>query len=393
MTGRASGGQTRPLFVFGTLRHGPLRAEVLGGASAVRPARLMGYRVVSAPGAHYPVLHVASAGEAAEGLLLEGLDAMAQARADFFELGFGYALRDVEVLPLDGAGDPVAARAYMQVDVPQVQGDDATAPAWDLQNWTRAWGEIWRAAAREGMALFGQVDAATLAARWPMIEQRAASRVRAFGPDGQGAPTRLRAGFSAAKDVEVTAARLPYNSYFSLEEQDLRFRRFDGSMSETVRRAGFVGGDAATVLPYDPALDAVLVVEQFRVGPHLRGDPKPWSLEPIAGRVDPGEDPETCVRREAVEEAGIRLGALHRVADYYPSPGAVTEFVYSYVGIADLSGRGGEIGGLEGEHEDIRAHVVGFDDLMELIESGEAGSGPLILTAYWLAARRGALRG
>ena len=40
-------------------------------------------------------------------------------------------------------------------------------------------------------------------------------------------------------------------------------------------------------------------------------------------------------RREAREESGLALGALHKVADYYPSPGAVTEYLYSFVAEAD----------------------------------------------------------
>jgi len=163
-------------------------------------------------------------------------------------------------------------------------------------------------------------------------------------------------------------------------------------MSAPVRRAGFIGGDAATVLPYDPQTDTVLLVEQFRVGPLMRGDPRPWSLEPIAGRIDPGESAEACARREALEEAGLGLGRLHRVADYYPTPGAVSEFLFSFVAEADLDGQGGVLGGEPGEEEDIRTHVVPFEALMRLIDSGEAGTGPLILSAYWLAMHRDRLR-
>ena len=55
--------------------------------------------------------------------------------------------------------------------------------------------------------------------------------------------------------------------------------------------------------------------------------------------------------------------------------------------------RGGETGGADHEDEDIRAHVIGFERLMALVASGEAGTGPLILSAYWLAANRARLRG
>lgn len=365
-----------PLFVYGTLCHAPLREVVLGLGHVVREAALPGYRVHWAEGGDYPVL-LPGTGHAV-GLLVEGLDAEALARADLFELGFGYALRKVKVEVEDRG--VFAALTYMP------EAELAPGAAWDLAAWAEQWGEIWVAAARAALA--GGQDAVGLARRWPKMKARAASALRAARAPG----AVLRADHTAARDVEVVRERHPYAEYFALEDHDLRFRRFDGTMSAPVRRAGFIGGDAVSVLPYDPALDAVLVVEQFRAGPFLRGDPRPWTLEPIAGRIDPGESVEAALRREAMEEAGLELGALHHVADYYPTPGAVSEFLFSFVGEAKLSGRGGEIGGVDHEDEDIRAHVLPFETLMRLISSGEAGTGPLVLTAFWLAANRGRLR-
>jgi nudix-type nucleoside diphosphatase (YffH/AdpP family) len=130
------------------------------------------------------------------------------------------------------------------------------------------------------------------------------------------------------------------------------------------------------------------LVEQFRYGPFLRGDPNPWSLEPIAGRIDPGESPEAAARREAAEEARLALGRLHLVGRYYPSPGAVTEWLVSYVAEADLPDGSAGLGGLATEAEDIRAHVIPFVRLMELIATGEAANGPLLVSALWLARLR-----
>ncbi len=116
------------------------------------------------------------------------------------------------------------------------------------------------------------------------------------------APATLRRQASA-DDVVVAELRHPYTWFFGVEEADLRFRRFDGSLSPQVTRAAFISGDAVTVLPYDPVRDCVMLVEQFRFGPYARGDTNPWSLEPIAGRIDAGESPQTAARREAQEEA------------------------------------------------------------------------------------------
>jgi nudix-type nucleoside diphosphatase (YffH/AdpP family) len=363
------------LFVFGTLRHDPLREAVLGRAVAGRPVRLEGWQARRAAGGDWPVL-VEAPGAAAEGLLLEGLSARERARADFFELGFGYERRPVRVAAGESA---VSAQAYFAADP-----SPADATIWDFAAWQARSGALWCAAAEEAMDGFGSASPEALARRWSMILLRAASRLRAARP----APASLRSAYSAADDVEIRAERRPYTDFFALREQDLRFRKFDGGFSDPVTRTGFLGGDAATVLPWDPAADTVLLVEQFRAGPLMRGDPLPWTLEPIAGRIDPGESPEACVRREAVEEAGLSLGALHHVAAYYPSTGAVSEFVYSFVAETDLDGRGGEVGGVAHEHEDIRAHVIQFERLMQLVASGEAANAPLILSALWLQRHR-----
>jgi len=237
------------------------------------------------------------------------------------------------------------------------------------------------------LALRGLQLAEQIAARLFVMMVRAASRLRAT----DAAPATLRHA-TAPGDVSVAAFRQPYAHFFAVEEYDVSWRRFDGKMSESVTRAAFLSGDAVTVLPYDPVRDRVLVVEQFRAGPLARGDRQHWQIEAIAGRVDPFETPEDAARREAVEEAGLTLDKLLPVSRYYPSPGAVGEYIYSYVALTDLPDGSAGVFGMAGETEDIRGHLVGFAHLMDLVASGEIENAPLILTALWLQRERAALR-
>ena len=243
------------------------------------------------------------------------------------------------------------------------------------------------ATAGDIMALFGVKSADDVRKRLASMQVRGAARVRA----AIGVPILKR--FAAkTEDVAVTCHREPYAKFFAVEEYDLTHRRFDGTFSPQITRAVFISGDAVTVLPYDPVRDRVLLIEQFRAGPFARGDAQPWQLEAIAGRIDPGETPQDAARREAVEEAGLTLGAMLDVAQYYPSPGVFAEYLYSYVAITELPDGAAGVFGVDGEAEDIRGHLMGFDDLMALVASGEVANAPLILTAYWLAARREILR-
>lgn len=236
------------------------------------------------------------------------------------------------------------------------------------------------------MRYYGHLPAERAAKRLQALRVEAASRIRAASAAGRG----LRAG---SGEIEAGAAVPSHAGFFALDLWHLRHRRFDGGMSPWLMREVFVAGDAVTVLPYDPVRDRVLLVEQVRMGPLGRGDPLPWQLEAIAGRIDPGETPEAAARREAAEEAGLRLGALEKVAEYYPTPGAVTEYLYSYVALCDLPDGVAGIFGAAEEAEDIKGHLLSFDRLVEVMAAGEIGNAPLLLTVLWLQRERARLRG
>ena len=68
----------------------------------------------------------------------------------------------------------------------------------------------------------------------------------------------------------------------------------------------------------------VVVVDQFRY-PFGR-----VVTEIPAGKIDPGEDPETAARRELSEETGIEGGDLTFIGEFYSSPAILTEIIYMY---------------------------------------------------------------
>ncbi|MBN2906012.1 MAG: NUDIX domain-containing protein [Rhodobacteraceae bacterium] len=371
------------MFFYGTLCHLPLLAQVLNRPAHSldpRAAWLPGYASYLVAGESFPMICPDPDPDArAEGLVLDGLDDGALARLDYYEGGYGYGLDAVTV---QTAGGPVRARMFGA----PAQGLTRGAP-WRLGAWQSDWAELTCLAAEEVMQGFPDRPPAQNARRYPMILARAAARQRAHAPG----PASLRRATTPG-DIEETGRTQPYANFFAVEEYDFRHRRFDGSMSAPMNRTAFLSGDAATVLPYDPRRDHVLLIEQFRVGPYARGDSECWSLEVIAGLVDPGERPQETARREALEEAGLTIEALYPIHGYYPSPGAKAEFIYSYLGLADLPDSAAGLGGLAAEGEDIRAHVVTFDRAMALLDSGEIQNAPVILSLMWLARHRERLR-
>jgi nudix-type nucleoside diphosphatase (YffH/AdpP family) len=354
-------------------------AVVLGRKPDSSAARLKGHAVHWAEGRAFPLI-VQRAGAVAPGVLVRGLTEADIARLDYYEGGLAHQTQQMRVETPTGS---VLARVYVAENNHWTLGEP-----WALDDWQARFGAAVVAAAREVMALYGVKPAQAVMARYGQMLVQGGARVRA----ADAAPATLRRTASA-QDVAVASRRTPYAQFFAVEEQDLRFRRFDGTMSAPAIRAAFLSGDATTVLPYDPLRDRVLLIEQFRFGPHARGDANPWQLEVIAGRIDAGETPEAAARREAHEEAGLTLNALLPICQYYPSPGAYAEFLYAYLAITDLPDGCDGTFGLASEAEDIRSHLISFDALMGLVDTGELGNGPTILSVLWLARERARLRG
>lgn len=245
-------------------------------------------------------------------------------------------------------------------------------------------------AAEEVVLYHGEREVEELRGLRSLIFTRAWARLTA--QTGGRPRTEKRADLSRS-DVTLLSRTIPYTHFFAVDDSVITHRLFEGGSTDVMSRGGFLMADAATVLPYDPVRDHVLVIEQFRFGPYARGDARPWMIEPIAGRIDTGEGPEITARREAEEEAGVTIGTLHKIAEYYPSAGAITEYVTSYVGIADLPDSLTKAGGgLDDEHEDIASYVIPFERLMEMCDAGQLDVGPLYMSALWLARHRDRLR-
>ena len=304
MVGRRADAMTR-VFLYGTLMHPGHRAAVLGREVEGEPAALDGWRRGRAGAEPWPTL-TPEPGARTEGLAFDATPADL-ARLDRYEGAQGRGPRRVAT----SGGDAVA---YLPADGAPPAGE------WSLEGWARDWADLAVETAREAMAEEGE-----LGARLPSIRRRALARLRARAE-----------GRDRGADVEILARRRPYSGFYAFEEFDLRHRRFDGAWSEPMTRGVLVSFDAVIALPYDPARDRVLVIEQIRAGPLARGSRDPWSLEPVAGLLDPGESPEDCARREGREEAGIEMTTLHRVAAGYTSPGASSGFHHHYCGLCDL---------------------------------------------------------
>lgn len=195
---------------------------------------------------------------------------------------------------------------------------------------------------------------------------------------------------TASKRFELVAETPLYRGFFDLLQLRFRHTLFGGGWSEVVERELFKRGACVAVIPYDPHNDAVVLIEQFRVGAMLVND-DPWLLEIVAGAIEEGESADQVAHRETLEEAGCQLKKLIRIGEFFTSPGGASEKITCFCGIVDSTGVGG-IHGLEEEHEDILVRVMSFDEAWALLQSGRIESAIPIIGLQWLALNRQSLQ-
>ncbi len=201
-----------------------------------------------------------------------------------------------------------------------------------------------------------------------------------------------------ANDVDVTRKETPYQGYFRIDRYHLRHRQFAGGMGAELSREIFERGHAAACVLYDPDLDLVVLVEQFRVGAYAALQSRwytdaqsPWLIEIIAGIIDEGEMPEAVARREAVEEAGCTIEEMEPIGHYLVTPGGSTESVFAFCGRVDASNAGG-VHGLEHEGEDIRVFTATPEEAFAMLADGRIYNSMTMIPLYWFKENRERLR-
>jgi ADP-ribose pyrophosphatase len=191
-------------------------------------------------------------------------------------------------------------------------------------------------------------------------------------------------------DVEILAKDTVYDGYFRIDRYRLRHRRHEGGWTGEITREVFERGHVAAVLPYDPERDAVVLIEQFRIGAWAAAKPC-WLTEIVAGVIDDGESADDVARREMEEETGCPVTALEPIGSYLSSPGGTSESVALFVGRVD-SRKAGGIHGLPDENEDIKVLARPWSEVEAGLKAGMFTNAATLIALQWLALNRESLR-
>ncbi|MCL2707600.1 MAG: NUDIX hydrolase, partial [Defluviitaleaceae bacterium] len=123
---------------------------------------------------------------------------------------------------------------------------------------------------------------------------------------------------------------------------------------------------AAAIIPVRPD-KKIILVRQYReaVGREI--------LEIPAGRLEKGEDPAECARRELKEETGCAAADMDFLTKFYPVVGYSTEIIHFYVAQNLSSGEPDP-----DENEFVRAEAYSLAEALKMIDSGEIMDGKTI---------------
>jgi len=187
------------------------------------------------------------------------------------------------------------------------------------------------------------------------------------------------------RKVDVRSRWRLLDDFFKVDDAELSFERFDGSMTPPVRRLVFERGDSVAAVVFDRDAERLLLTEQFRFPTFEKGPG--WLIEIIAGMIDRGEQPEVSIRREIEEELGYRANHIEHIATFYVSPGGSSERIWLYYAEVGEAGHVSAGGGLPGEHEDIRVVSIPPEEARTTLKDGKIADAKTIVGLQWFLAR------
>lgn len=160
-----------------------------------------------------------------------------------------------------------------------------------------------------------------------------------------------------------------YDGFFKMDKFIFNQARFDGiTEMVAVTREVLVRNPVVFLSLFDPATGQYLMTEQVRVGAIANDTASCCVMEPIAGIIDDGETPLQAAVREAKEESNIDIDidSISIMWEGYTSSGGSSEYAYFATGLFDSSNYTPSLGGVAGEQEDIRTHLLTVEQLMSL---------------------------
>jgi ADP-ribose pyrophosphatase len=170
----------------------------------------------------------------------------------------------------------------------------------------------------------------------------------------------------------LSSARRYSGRVINLDVDTVRLPDGSSSELEMVRHPG-----AAAVVPFVDAPDGsdprVVLLYQFR---HAA---EGYIWEVPAGRLDPGEAPEACARRELLEETGMTAERFQPLTALFTTPGFTDEKIHLFLAS----------GLREGQHrrepdEFLEMHTKRWSEIMDMVAHGTIQDGKTLTALMYV---------
>lgn len=182
------------------------------------------------------------------------------------------------------------------------------------------------------------------------------------------------------QQITLIKDKILSDNYFTLHNITYDLTRKDGEVIRHKREV-YDRGNGATILLYNAKKKTVVLIRQFRVATWVNGNESGQLIETCAGLLD-NDEPEVCIRKEAIEETGYEVGEVRKLFELYMSPGGVTELIHFFIAEYSDNQRANAGGGVE--DEDIEVLELPFSQALEMIKSGEIRDGKTVLLLNYL---------
>ena len=176
--------------------------------------------------------------------------------------------------------------------------------------------------------------------------------------------------------AQVSTRRVYTGRVINLDVDTVRFPNGSVGELEMIRHPG-----ASAVVPFlsDPAGEdpQILLIRQYRYAAEQ------FLYEVPAGRLDPGETPEACARRELREETGCEASSVEHLYTMYTTPGFTDEKIHVFMAIGLTRGENAR----EAD-EFIELETMSLSRALELVERGEIQDAKTALSLLYAAGFR-----
>ncbi|ENI7697493.1 GDP-mannose pyrophosphatase NudK [Salmonella enterica] len=183
-----------------------------------------------------------------------------------------------------------------------------------------------------------------------------------------------------SQTITLIKDKILSDNYFTLRNITYDLTRRNGEVIRHKREV-YDRGNGATILLYNSTKKTVVLVRQFRVATWVNSNQDGMLIETCAGLLD-NDEPEVCIRKEAIEETGYDVGEVRKIFELYMSPGGVTELIHFFIAEYNDSERASIGGGVE--DEDIEVLELPFSRALEMVRSGEIRDGKAVLLLNYL---------